>query len=214
MFPQVLISPLGGSRKLETEADDYGGDLHSVVGSKSTPARGTRRLITTPSIGCNRFHSTQSVDLPSYLICPFSFYFPIPPSIFSFTCPPLISFQCFYLRFSFNSFSSPLPPPTQFSQFITASCVFHSIHVSLDSSPILSSHILLAQSSENQKRRSVLSQHRFTFYCQGWGCQDAGLMVWGLSAGPESCCTEHAIIYREMNTKKAKESQVESKGLK
>lgn len=42
-FPQVLISPLGRSTKLETEADDRGGDLHSVVCSKSTPARGTRR---------------------------------------------------------------------------------------------------------------------------------------------------------------------------
>ena len=43
VFPQVLISPLGRSTKLETEADDHGGDLHSVVGSKSTPPGGTRR---------------------------------------------------------------------------------------------------------------------------------------------------------------------------
>lgn len=44
VFLQVLISPLGRSTKLETGQNGRGGDLHSVVGSKSTLARGTGRL--------------------------------------------------------------------------------------------------------------------------------------------------------------------------
>lgn len=122
VFPQVLISPPGGSTKLETEADNHGGDLHSALGSKSTPTRGTRRLKPERVMELHKLplhlkphhlsHSPQSVDLSSPLICHFSLHIPTSQLFFFHMQAPLarlltllISFQCFYLRFHLT----PLP---------------------------------------------------------------------------------------------------------
>lgn len=72
VFPQVLISPLGRSSKLETEADDRGEALHSVVGSKST-------AVTCPT------HPDPMTSLPLNL----PVFPPLSSLLFSFTCIPL-----------------------------------------------------------------------------------------------------------------------------
>lgn len=140
------------------------GDLHSVVGSKSTPARSTRRQKPervmeihlppnhTPQpptpIACNLFHSPQSVDL----FPPLS-YLPAQPVSHAHT---LVSFQYLYLRFLSTPFLhlSPHQP-----NFLSSSSTF-SHHPCLP-------HPLFSPPAgaipRERKRRSALSQHRFTF---------------------------------------------------
>lgn len=115
---QVIISPLGRSTKLETEADDHGGDLRVVMSSKST-ARGARRmkpervmelhLLRSLPTGCNLSHSPRSLYLSSSLICPFSlFQTSFPPHAHpsaSLLLTLLISFQRMHFRFHLT----PLP---------------------------------------------------------------------------------------------------------
>ena len=74
VFPQVLIPPLGRSTKPETEADGRGGDPDLNSGSKSTPARGTRRL--RPERVMGPLYLQPPVDLSTSSICPFSNHFP------------------------------------------------------------------------------------------------------------------------------------------
>lgn len=70
------------------EADDRGGYLHSVVGSKSTPARGTRRMKQEKRIALQLLLAVTYpyfVDLSSPLISlSFPHTFP-PPGLFLFT---------------------------------------------------------------------------------------------------------------------------------
>lgn len=96
MFLQVLISSRRGrSTKLGMEADDRRGDLHSLVGSKSTAARGTWRLkpvrvmelpcSTPPSAVTRPTQPDPMTSLPLNL----PLYSPLPYILFSFVCTPL-----------------------------------------------------------------------------------------------------------------------------
>lgn len=84
VFPQVLISPLGRSSKLGTEANDRGGDLHSVVGSKSTPAGGKRRMKLKKVMELLLLLAVTHPNLSTFLL---SF------STFSFHTFPLLAFS-------------------------------------------------------------------------------------------------------------------------
>lgn len=84
------------------EADDRGGYLHSVVGSKSTPARGTRRMKQEKRIALQLLLAVTYpyfVDLSSPLISLFPPYFstswPLPFYIPASFLPLPITFQCF-----------------------------------------------------------------------------------------------------------------------
>lgn len=166
------------------EADDRGGYLHSVVGSKSTPARGTRRMKqekSTPTpVGSN---------LPLFRWPLFSFNLPLFPPYFSTSWPlpfyipasflPLpITFQCF-CRFHLTALPHLcLHQPNFLSFSLTVAFSLFPFPFS----PILSSHLLLAKSLETRKRRSALSQHRFSFHCHCDGA--AWILDWWFGAFP------------------------------
>lgn len=125
VLPQVLISPLGRRTKVETEADICGKYLHSVVGSKLTPARGTMRLkqegvmeLLPPLAATRPTHLNHSSPLK---ISPFLLYNP-PFNLFSLQDSPASSSNLTDPGKHFSYLTSHSTNP--FSQFVVNSCLF------------------------------------------------------------------------------------------
>lgn len=163
------------------DADKHGGVRHWVVGTKSTLAQEAETKMM-------KFHLPPNHTPPTAMASNL-FHLPF-PHINSPTSPPCL------LPLRVSCFTrSPLPPcpVTDFSSSPHLSfyqCNFLAFSPSSAAPPLFSSHLLLAQSPENEKGGQLCHNIGSHFFSTTSGVSGSRIDVSGLPPQPECSCAD------------------------